>query len=134
MPEPEPESDPQPEPEPESGFAALDFTQVEKVEFLYSTETGTFGMPVETSLAGEIGELLIGALEHTDADAGAARDAGVVLTFRGASRLLVNYKAAPDGYYLGLYLMDGENVLAESRQVFVPGEDPFAELFDAWKP
>lgn len=138
-PAPEPEPEPpvwMPEPEQAFDFAALDFAQVEKIEFLYPIENGTMGVNVDVSVAEALGALVQTALEQgNNAQSGGVPQQSAILAFRDASRLVIGYSPAQDGYMLTLgWFEPGARAATRVKNLQIPGDDPFAELFAEWKP
>jgi len=132
---------PEPEPEPESesrpDFAALDFSQVARVSCLWQEEDSDVvhsvlldeeqkALAVQATKDAVVGEKLGAAAEFTRQH--------LILAFSGGGQLTVYYQPAEDAYHLTLAWHAPGVTSAKAYGYFIPGEDPFAELFAAWKP
>lgn len=99
------------------------------------------GVNVDVSVAEALGALVQTALEQTaleqgnDAQSGGVPQQSAILDFRDASRVVIGYTPAQDGYMLTLgWFEPGARAATTVKNLQIPGDDPFAELFAEWKP
>lgn len=137
MPVPNPKPEPASEVEPDPDFAALDYSQVERILVPWKGEGSDVGctvilnaaqteQAVQTLLAAFTKMEPLSMLEWPTQQ--------MELQFSYGRSLTVWYQPAEDGCCLFLAWQPPGAVSTGAYSYFLPGEDPFAELFETWKP